>query len=208
VTLHRLFMALVAIGVAIACGSAPTTPSTASSTTASVASTQTAVLATIGQAVTQSTSTVVAPSGLLASTNTFECPEGGSVTTTFNVTPPSTPAGAVSLSSRLTFNACQTGSVTLQGDPYIDDSGQYTSVSNSDGSADLSITQQMTGGVSFTSSTVQGRAQYHCATVITMHYTPGATGVPSMTTTSSGSITWEQPLGSTPVTRPCGLSTP
>jgi len=44
--------------------------------------------------------------------------------------------------------------------------------------------------------------------VITMQYAVGGAGIPQLTIASSGSITWEQPLGSTPSVRSCGPSVP
>jgi hypothetical protein len=49
---------------------------------------------------------------------------------------------------------------------------------------------------------VQGRVQFNCTTTTTISMSNGST--PQFSMSASGTITFEQPLGSTPVVRPCG----
>jgi hypothetical protein len=174
------------------------------SSTSSVAATQAGVMSAVSQAFSQSALVAAGPIGTSPFTTTYACAAGGTITSTMSVPSPPGPSGSLTMSSRLEFNACQTANATLQGDPYIDTSSEYSTIPGANGAMTISMTSQMTGGVRFTSNGVQGRAQYACAIVTTMQFASAGSGTPQITTASSGSITWEQPLGATPTSRSCG----
>jgi hypothetical protein len=116
-------------------------------------------------------------------------------------------AGTLTLSSRMEFNDCQSQSVLIQGDPYLETTSEYAfdTVPTSPTSAlpNGSSTTRMTGGLRITSNGVQGRLRYDCSHVMTWQV---LNGVPQFSTAASGTIVWEQPIGSEPRVRPCGPS--
>jgi hypothetical protein len=68
----------------------------------------------------------------------------------------------------------------------------------------MTATMSMTGGLRFDAGGTQGRARYDCTHVISMQIPPvGAPAPTPPSMTSSGTITWEQPIGTVTV-RPCG----
>ena len=197
----RFIAPLILAGLAAGCGgSSPSAPSTVTPPTSlSPATTQ----GIIGATLTQATSALVsASSDGLSRVMTYTCPGGGSMTMTmtFNVTPTS---GTVTSSSRTEFNACRSESVTIHGDPYLMMTGETVVVRGADPlTSSTTVTMRMTGGLRFEAGATQGRAQYDCTHVMSFQIGNGApTHQPSIT--SSGTMTWEQPLGTVTV-RPCG----
>jgi hypothetical protein len=154
------------------------------------------VSATVAQAIAQ---LGAAPASGL-STITFSCSGGGSVTMTPLTTGTPGSSGDFSITSRMQFNNCVSGAVTMNGDPYLDSVLSFSGSS----STTMTLTATTTGGVRFDANGQQGRMVDNCTTTMTIQgpITPGVT--PPMTVSYSGTITWEQPLGSTPVTHACG----
>jgi hypothetical protein len=130
-------------------------------------------------------------------TVTLPCTGGGSIVTT--VSPLPQPTGALRFSSRIEFRDCRNDTVTINGDPYLDTSMELLT-SGPGGNATLR--QETAGGVRINSNGVQGRVQFNCTTTTTISMSNGST--PQFSMSASGTITFEQPLGSTPVVRPCG----
>ena len=62
-------------------------------------------------------------------------------------------------------------------------------------------TLRTTGGVRVDNG-VQGRVQFNCTTTVSISMANPSS--PQVSVASSGTTTFEQPLGSTPVVRPCG----
>jgi hypothetical protein len=93
--------------------------------------------------------------------------------------------------------------VTIDGDPAILIDGTYTFSTVTRGvPSSMTATTRMTGGLRFDTSGTPGRARYDCTMTISMQIgSDGIAGQPAFT--SSGTITWEQPLGTLAV-RPCG----
>ena len=201
---HRFIAALTLGGLAAGCGgSSPSAPSTVTPPTGlSPATTQ----GIIGATLTQATSALVsASSDGLSRVITYTCPGGGSMTMsmTFNLTP-TVPSGTVTSSSRTEFNACRSESVTIHGDPYLMMTGETVVVRGADRlTSSMTVTMRMTGGLRFEAGATQGRAQYDCTHVMSVQFVNGTPSQPSTSITSSGTITWEQPLGTVTV-RPCG----
>ena len=187
--------------LAIGCGGAPSSPS-AVSTTAATTTAQTAVSSAVTQALSQTA--ILAPtSGDVQNGLTIQCPEGGTMTLTFSANLPPGPSGTISTTSRTEFSACRFMSVTINGDPYLQMASEHTLVISNGGPISSSTgTTHTTGGLRFESSGIQGRAQYDCTQTISIQYNGGNT--PLVSFASSGSITWEQPLGSAPRSMPCG----
>jgi hypothetical protein len=125
------------------------------------------------------------------------------MTMTFNVTP-TAPSGTVTSSSRTEFSDCRSESVTIHGDPYLMLTGETVIVRAADGlTSSMTVTMRQTGGLRFEAGATQGRAQYDCTHVMSLQFVNGTPSQPSMSITSSGTMTWEQPLG-TVIVRPCG----
>src|SRR5262249_18465897 len=141
-----------------------------------------------------------APGGGTSGVLTNACPGGGSMTLTFSATPPAATSNTITTSARMDFSDCRSQSVTINGDPYLMMSSEYA-FSPPTGSPTVTATNRMTGGLRFDAGGVQGRAQYDCTQTMTMQIGSGGTPTPSAIT-STGTITWEQPLG-TVTTRPC-----
>ena len=93
--------------------------------------------------------------------------------------------------------------VTINGDPAILMDGAYTfGHGHGDTPSSVTATTRMTGGLRFDAAGTAGRARYDCTLMMSMQI--GTNGTPAPPTiTSSGTITWEQPLGTVAV-RPCG----
>jgi hypothetical protein len=198
---HRLLASLILAGLAAGCGgSSPSAPSTLTPpTNVSPAATQGIVAAALSQA----TSAIVSasPDGL-SRVITYNCPGGGSMTMTVNFTTPVGPAGTMTTSTRTEFNDCRSQTVTMNGDPYLMITGEHVFVRGGDGlTSGVTATIRMTGGLRFDVGGIQGRARYDCTQVMSVQIINGTPSQPSIT--SSGTITWEQPLGSVAV-GPCG----
>jgi hypothetical protein len=191
-----LFAVLVGVSLAAACGGSPSSPS--SSSTNSNLAAQTVVMSAMAQAMSQIT--VVSPSG--DNTFTMPCPGGGTIVTTFSMAPPSQ-GNVYRSTSRTEFRDCKNQTVTLNGDPYLETTAEHSFSSTGGPVGDSTSTLTMTGGMRMDGNGVRGRAQFNCTTIASVHVVNGA---PQFSFTSSGTITFEQPIGSTPVTRPCGPS--
>jgi hypothetical protein len=192
---------VMVLGLAIGCsGSSTTAPSTVAP---SAGINPDAVQGIVGATVTQATGMLIgaAPGGL-SRVMTQPCPAGGSMTMTFSVTTPTGPSGPLSTSSRTEFSDCRSQTVTINGEPYLTMIGEHTLGPVTDGGSSISSILRMTGGLRFDAGGMQGRAQYDCTLTVTMQI--GGNGTPSPPSiTSSGTVTWEQPLGTVTV-RPCG----
>ena len=104
-------------------------------------------------------------------------------------------------SSRTEFRDCRNKTVTINGDPYLESSSEFL-LPTPGGTGESTSTTRMTGGMRFDNGGVQGRVRFNCTVIMTMRLVPGSP--PEVSMTASGTTTFEQPLGSTPVVRPCG----
>lgn len=179
-----------------ACGGHSSSPTAPTAATPSSSAGQPIVSATVAQAIAQ---LGAAPASGL-STITIPCSGGGSVTMTPMSTGTPGPSGDFTTTSRMQFNNCVSGGVTMNGDPYLDSALSLSGTA----SATMTLTVTTTGAVRFDVNGQQGRMLDNCTTTMTIQgpITPGV--LPPMTVSYSGTITWEQPLGSTPVTHACG----
>lgn len=198
---RRLRAPLILVGLAAGCGgSSPSAPSTGIPP-ANIS--PAATLAIVGATLSQATNVVVTatPDGLSRAT-TYTCPGGGSITMTIHVTPPASPSGTVTTSTRAEVSDCRSQNVTINGDPYLTITGEHLFARGADGLASsVTTTVRMTGGLRFDAGGTQGRARYDCTQLISVQIVNGTVAQPSIT--SSGTITWEQPLGTVAV-HPCG----
>jgi hypothetical protein len=195
---------VVALGLTAGCGGqGPSTPSPLAPSTqgTNVSATQTIIAATISQA-TVNTAMTVSQDGS-SPTVTFPCPDGGSMSLTVTSTPGAGASGTFTSSSRVEFTGCRSQTVTIDGDPAVMTEGTYTfsGTPGADAST-LTSTIRMTGGLRFDAGGVAGRARYDCTVTTSMALNGNGTPTPQ-TVTSSGTLTWEQPLG-TVIVRPCG----
>lgn len=195
---YQLSVALLAVVLTAGCGRAPSGPSQVSSASAQMV---------VGAAVTEALSkaAVVAPfSGDVVQGVTMPCPDGGTIKLTYSAAMPTGPGSTLTTSSKTEFDNCKSQNVTIQGDPYLESSGEHVvgPIVNNQPST-LTSTMRTTGGLRFEATGTQGRARYNCTQVMSITF--GSNGLPTISTTSSGTITWEQPLG-TVTTRPCGPS--
>ena len=190
---------LIAVSLLGGCGGQ--SPSAPAPSGAGTSSAQNIVAVAVNQA-TMNAAMTFSPDGL-SQTWTSQCPGGGSMSTTFTGTFGAGQSGALTTSSRLEFTDCRMQSVTINGDPAILMDGTYTFVPATGGPpSSVTSTSRMTGGLRFDAAGTPGRARYDCTVTISM--TIGSNGAfqqPAIT--SSGTITWEQPLGTVSV-RPCG----
>ena len=109
------------------------------------------------------------------------------------------------MSSRHEFTDCRTQTVTINGDPAILMEGTYTfgaATGTGNVPSSMTSTTRMTGGLRFDAAGVAGRARYDCTMTTSMQIGSNGPLAPP-TLTSSGTITWEQPLGTVRV-QPCG----
>ena len=194
---------LVAVGLLAGCGQGPSAPSPLIPSTPSGASasiTQSLVAAAVSQAA-MSTAMTVSPDGL-SRTFTFPCADGGSTSVTLTSTMGALQSSTFTSSSRLEFTECRRQTVTVNGDPAILMEGAYTFGTSTGGMpSSVTSTTRMTGGLRFEAAGTLGRARYDCTMTMSMQIVNGTPAQPTMT--SSGTITWEQPLGTVTV-RPCG----
>jgi hypothetical protein len=183
---------ILALGIAAAgCGGATPVSPSLSNPPASAA----AVASTVGGD----------PASGQTITMTLPCQNGGSIVSTstrpplvvqdFTITfPPTT--------TRVELNDCRNGDVVMHGDPYLLTTSEYGLPASPSVGSWPTMTMKMTGAIRFESGGSQGRAQYDCTRVMTLQ---SDGGTPVFTTTSTGTIVWEQPIGAAPVTRSCGL---
>jgi hypothetical protein len=134
-------------------------------------------------------------------TFTVPCAGGGAMVMTMNPLPPQ--GNVFRSSSRIEFRECRNQTVTINGDPYLDTSIDL-SFSSPGGlvSGDSVSTMRTTGGLRINSNGVQGRVQFNCTTTVSISMVNGSS--PQISVSSSGTMTFEQPIGSTPVVRACG----
>lgn len=192
---RNLLAILVGLSLAAGCGESPSSPSPGQG--ASLQSAETAVMSAMSQATRQVALTqpgTGAPGPL-----TMPCDGGGSmVFIRAGFSPPQD--NVFRTSSRIEFNDCRNQTVTINGDPYLEMSSEF--VFPAPGGTESTSTSRMTGGMRTDNSGVQGRVRFDCTIVSRMRLVPGAP--PEVTTSATGTTTYEQPLGSTPVVRPCG----
>lgn len=130
---------------------------------------------------------------------TISCAGGGSIVITLDPFTPG-PTNVFRSSSRAEYRDCKNQSVTINGDPYLESSAEHVFASGP--GSDATSTMRTTGGLRMDANGVQGRVKFDCTMTSTFHLVPGSTT--TSTPTWSGTMTIEQPIGSTPVVRPCG----
>jgi hypothetical protein len=134
-------------------------------------------------------------------TFTLPCAGGGSMVMTMSPLPPQ--PNVFRSSSRIEYRDCQNQTVTINGDPYLESSIDLSFSTPGGGIGGDSVsTLRTTGGLRINSNGVQGRVQFNCTTTVSINMANGSS--PQVSVSSSGTTTFEQPLGSTPVMRPCG----
>lgn len=144
---------------------------------------------------------IVGPiAGGTPNTFTMPCPGGGSIVTTMDPLPLQQP-GLFHSSSKIEFRDCKNQAGTLNGDPYLETSGDFSFPTSGGTIGDSVSTLRTTGGLRMDTSGVLGRVQFNCTMTVSVHL---VNGTPQLSITSDGTTTFEQPLGSTPVVRPCG----
>ena len=196
---------LIALGLLAGCGgqgaSAPSPLTSSTPPGPGTSTAQSIVAATVSQAA-MNTAMTISQDGL-SRTVTVPCADGGSMSMTFTSTTGAAVSGALTSSSRLEFTECRTQTVTINGDPALLMDGTYTfATATGSASSTMTATTRMTGGLRFDAAGTPGRARYDCTMMMSMQI--GSNGpVAQPTIMSSGTITWEQPLG-TVVVRPCG----
>ncbi len=196
---YRHLVAVVAcVAFAAGCGGqSPSSPSSSSSL-----ATESAVMSAVSQAMSQAA--LAGRTTVDTNTITMPCSGGGSMVITLSPLPLG-PAEGLRSSSRVEFRDCRNQTVTINGDPYLDSSIEL-SFSTPGGalSGNSTSTIRTTGGLRIDSNGVMGRVQFNCTTTVNITLVNGSS--PQVSVSSSGTTTFEQPLGSTPVTRPCGPS--
>ena len=193
----RLSALLIGLAFLAGCGCSPSHPSPATSNIEGVITTA------ITQAVSRAA--IFAPGSDVPNTVTTPCPEGGSITSTYNGTLPPGPSTPVVTTSKTEFNDCKSQNVIIRGDPNLLTTGEHVFGPFVGGTvSSASATLRTTGGLRFETNGTQGRAQFDCTSAITIQY--GSIGLPQVSVTSTGTIAWEQPLG-TPIRNvACGPS--
>ena len=197
---RNLWTVLAAASLAVGCGSSsPSSPSPAS-TSSSVAA-ESAVMSAMSQAMSQM-ALLGRTAGDIPNTFTIPCQGGGSMVMTLSPLPPQ-PGNIFRSSSRIEFRDCRNQTTTINGDPYLDTSIELVfSAPGAPGSGDSVSTMRTTGGLRMNSNGVQGRVQFNCTTTVTITLVNGSS--PQVSVSATGTTTFEQPIGSTPVVRPCG----
>jgi len=171
------------VGVVAACGKSPAQPS-------AMGPLDTATM----NGVTATVSEVVGLAAVATSSNTTHtlvtaCPNGGEILTIVSAVPfPKTDT----MTSRTEFNGCRTANATLRGDPYLTTAADFTSSQLSSTLYFVTITIQVTGALLIETDRGVARASYSC------------TAVKGPSTTSTGAITWEFPIGTPVRSTPCG----
>ena len=193
---RHLFAVLVSAALAAGCSKSPASPSPESTQAA-----EAAVVSAMSQAMRQ-LAIVVPPGGGVPNTFTMPCPGGGSIVMTFTTTPLQERTGVFRSSSRVEYQDCRNNSVTLNGDPYLETSSEHSFPTIGGPTSESTSTHRTSGGMRIDIGGVRGRAQFDCTMTANVRMLNGAP--PQVSVTSSGTITLEQPLGSTPVVRPCG----
>ena len=196
---RNLCALLVGLSFATGCGKSPSSPSSVSGTSSLAA--ESAVMSAVTQAMSQ-IALVGRTTGDTSNTFTFPCTGGGSIVMTMNPLPQQQ-GNVFRSSSRIEFRDCRNQTVTINGDPYLDTSIELSFSTPGGGTGGDSVsTLRTTGGLRINSNGVQGRVQFNCTTTVSITMANGSS--PQVSVSSSGTTTFEQPLGSTPVVRPCG----
>ena len=112
--------------------------------------------------------------------------------------------GTGELSERaLEFTDCRSQSVTINGDPAILMDGTFTLQRTTGGAlSGISAITRMTGGLRFDGPGGPGRGRFDCTMQMSLQVGSDGT-ITQPTFSASGTITWEQPLGTVSV-RSCG----
>ena len=196
---RSLCAVLVLLSLAAGCGKSTSSPSSVLGTSSLAA--ESAVMSAVTQAMSQ-TALAGRTSGDTPNTFGYPCAGGGSIVTTMSPLPQQQ-TNVFRSSSRIEFRDCRNQTVTINGDPYLETSMElsFSTPGGSPGGDSVS-TLRMTGGVRIDSNGVQGRVQFNCTTTVGITIANGSS--PQVSVSSSGTTTFEQPLGSTPVVRPCG----
>jgi hypothetical protein len=190
---------LVGLSFAAGCGKSSSSPSSVSGTSSVAAE------SAVRSAMTQAMSQVAFAGRTIGGTeNTFTSPCAGGGSMVMTMSPmPQLQGNVFRSSSRIEFRDCTNQTVTINGDPYLETSIDLLFSTPADGTGGDSVsTMRTTGGVRISSNGVQGRVQFNCTTTVSISMANGSS--PQISSSSSGTITFEQPLGSTPVVRPCG----
>jgi len=195
---RNLFAILVSLSLAAGCGGSPSSPSSGSVTSSLAA--ESAVMSAMTQAMSQ-LAIVGRTSSDTPSTFSMPCAGGGTIVITLSATLPSQQTNVYRSASRTEFRDCKNQTVTLNGDPYLETSAEHSFPTPGGTGGDSISTLQTTGGMRIDSGGVQGRVQLTCTMTVSVR---SGNGSPQVSSTSSGTITFEQPLGSPPVVRPCG----
>ena len=189
---------LLVLGLAAGCGSSPAPgPSVAS-----ISATESTITAALAQALSQAA--VFGPGGTITNPMVMPCPDGGSITVTHSGPLPPDFGGKFVTTSKTEFNDCKTQNVIIRGDPWLQIAGEYVFGPPGGGTpSSVSSTMSITGGLRSEANGVHGRAQYNCTMTFAVQYA-GNGQPPQITTTATGTITWEQPLGTPVRTSACG----
>jgi len=194
---RSLFAILVSVSVAAGCGGSPSAPSSNSGTSSLAA--ESAVMSAMAQAMGQIA--IIGPNaGDPPNTLTMPCASGGSIVIIIDPLPPQEKT-VLRSSSRIEFRDCKNQTSTLNGDPYLQTSAEHSFPTPAGTGGDSISTLRTTGGLRFDNSGVQGRVQFNCTMTVNVRSVNGQT---QSSATWTGTTTFEQPLGSTPVVRPCG----
>ena len=195
---RNLCAVLIGLSFAAGCAKSPSSPSSVAGPSSLAA--EPAVMSAMAQAMSQ-VALGGRTAGDTANTFTSPCAGGGSIVMTMNPLPPQQP-NVFRSSSRIEFHDCRNQAVTINGDPYLDTGMDLSfSVPTGGTGGDSVSTLRTTGGMRISSNGTQGRVQFNCTMTVSVH---SVNGSPQTSMTSSGTTTFEQPIGSTPVVRPCG----
>ena len=196
---RNLCALLLGLSFAAGCGKSTSSPSTVAGTSSLAA--ESAVRSAMTQAMSQ-VAFAARTTGVTDNTFTSPCPGGGSIVMTMTSLPQQ-PGNVFRSSSRIEFRDCTNQTVTINGDPYLETSIDllFSGLAGGTGGDSVS-TMRTTGGLRISSNGVQGRVQFSCTTTVSISMANGST--PQISSSSTGTTTFEQPLGSTPVVRPCG----
>ena len=141
------------------------------------------------------------PNGFSLNGFSVPCANGGSMVITLS-SPVLQQGNSYRSSSRIEYRDCRNQSITINGDPYLETSSEHV-FSGSGVIGDSTSTIRTTGGMRFEGGGTTGRVRLDCTMNMTIRVVNGS---PQISSTATGTITVEQPLGSTPVVRPCGPS--
>ena len=151
------------------------------------------MLALSGTMVSASNQILATPSG--SNAIQVPCPTSGTATATLQSLTPTTRADGTSQLSvveQLGFTDCVSNGVSMQGNPSMTLTSQF---SFGPSGMVYPVVLDMTGGILFTENSVQGTLQFNCTMTV-----PQAPATATMT----GTLTVAYPIGSTPLTIPCG----